>query len=148
MKPLVVLLSAFILFYAVIYFVSFEANYKVAMRLGMSVMLLFTAIGHFAFTKGMAMMLPRFVPAKKAVVYLTGLLEILFAAGLVVADYAQETGVALIIFFILILPANLYAAYKQVDYQKGTYDGGGLTYLWFRVPLQLLFIIWVYISTQ
>lgn len=118
------------------------------MRLGMSIMLLFTATGHFAFTKGMAMMLPRFVPAKNAVVYLTGLLEIVFAAGLVIADYAHETGLALIIFFILILPANLYAAYKQVDYQEGTHNGSGLTYLWFRVPLQLLFIMWVYISTQ
>ncbi|RYY34483.1 MAG: hypothetical protein EOP46_13290 [Sphingobacteriaceae bacterium] len=148
MKPLVVLISVFAIFYSVIYFVPLEADYKVAMRLGMSIMLLFTATGHFAFTKGMAMMLPRFVPAKNAVVYLTGLLEIVFAAGLVIADYAQETGLALIIFFILILPANLYAAYKQVDYQKGTHNGSGLTYLWFRVPLQLLFIMWVYISTQ
>lgn len=39
----------------------------------MGIMLIFTSIGHFKFTRGMALMLPRFVPAKKAIVYVTGI---------------------------------------------------------------------------
>ena len=35
---------------------------------------------------------------------------------------------------------------QQLDYQKATYDGNGLTYLWFRVPLQILFILWAFVS--
>jgi len=50
---------------------------------------------------------------------------------------------ALILFFILILPANILAALKKVDYQKGTNDGPGAGYLWFRIPLQIFFIAWV-----
>jgi uncharacterized membrane protein len=50
----------------------------------------------------------------------------------------------LILFFILLLPANIYAALKHVDCQKGTFEGSGVQYLWFRVPLQVLLIVWTY----
>jgi hypothetical protein len=33
---------------------------------------------------------------------------------------------------------------KKVNYEKGTYAGPDLMHLWFRVPLQLFFIAWVY----
>ena len=50
----------------------------------------------------------------------------------------------LIVFFILILPVNINAALRHIDYEKGTYEGPGTKYLWFRIPLQVLFILWVY----
>lgn len=37
---------------------------------------------------------------------------------------------------------------KKVDYQKGDYSGNGLGYLWFRVPLQVFFLVWIYYSIQ
>jgi len=46
--------------------------------------------------------------------------------------------------FILILPANVYAAINKIDYEKGNYSGNGLKYLWFRIPLQIFFIEWVW----
>jgi uncharacterized membrane protein len=52
----------------------------------------------------------------------------------------------LIVFFVLLLPANINAAIKHIDYQKGTFEGQGLNYLWFRIPLQILFIVWTYMS--
>ena len=33
---------------------------------------------------------------------------------------------------------------KNLDLEKATYTGNGLTYLWFRIPLQLFFIAWVW----
>ena len=110
----------------------------------MSVMLLFTAIAHFAYSKGMAMMLPAFIPFKTLIVYLTGVIEIMAAIGLQLDYLRVTTAWLLIIFFILILPANIYAAKAQVDYQKGDLTGNGTTYLWFRIPLQILFIVWTY----
>jgi hypothetical protein len=41
------------------------------------------------------------------------------------------------------LSANINAAIHKVDYEKATYEGPGISYLWFRIPLQLLFIAWV-----
>jgi len=110
----------------------------------MAVMLLFTAMGHFAFTKGMILMMPDFIPFKKQLVYGTGLIEIAAAIGLLLPRLHEITGCLLILFFICILPANINAALRHIDIEKGTYEGPGAKYLWFRIPLQLLFIIWVY----
>jgi len=147
MKPLIVLLSVFAI--SLLATKIFQGNYKFALsgRIAISVMLVFTAMAHFVFTKGMAMMLPDFVPYKTAAVYLTGIIEIIAAIGLFIPKFRVITAWLLIAFFILILPANIYAAIKNIDYQKGTFDGAGLTYLWFRIPLQILFIFWTYLST-
>ncbi|UOQ71801.1 DoxX family protein [Hymenobacter cellulosilyticus] len=107
-------------------------------------MLLFTGAGHFAFTKGMMLMLPDFVPARKAVVWLTGGLEIAAAIGLLVPSLRPTTGELLIWFFVLVLPANIHAARTWLNYETGTDDGYGPVYLWFRIPLQLFFIDWVW----
>lgn len=146
MKPLIVLLITFIIFLLSYRLVRGIYDFALAARVAMSVMLLFTAIGHFAFTKGMTMMLPDFFPYKVSIVYLTGFIEIAAAVGLFISSIRHITAWLLIVFFILILPANIYAAMQQVDYQKGTLDGDGINYLWFRIPLQVLFILWVYFS--
>lgn len=146
MKPLIVLLSVFAISLFATKFFRNSYDFALSGRIAMSVMLLFTAIAHFAFTKGMAMMLPDFIPYKTATIYLTGIIEIAAAFGLFIPTLRVVTAWLLIAFFILILPANIYAAVKHVDYQKGTSEGSGLTYLWFRIPLQILFIVWTYLS--
>jgi uncharacterized membrane protein len=148
MKPLLVLLISFgLAIFAIKIFLQ-HYDYSYAARVAMSVMLLFTAMAHFAFSKGMTMMLPGFIPFKLIVVYLTGIIEITAAIGLQIAHMRLLTSWLLIVFFILVLPANIYAAAKHIDYQGGKDDSKGLYYLWFRVPLQILFIIWTWISIQ
>jgi uncharacterized membrane protein len=144
MKPLIVLLSCFVisLFATKVFLGVYEV--KMSGGIAMSAMLLFTAIGHFTYTKGMAMMLPAVIAYKTLIVYLTGVIEIVAAIGLQVFELKQVTAWLLIIFFIMILPANIYAAVAHVDYQKATFDGKGLKYLWFRISLQILFILWTY----
>ncbi|MES2387545.1 MAG: hypothetical protein V4543_06060 [Bacteroidota bacterium] len=145
MKPVYILLGLTALaFGALLLYGTGNADYKLAMRIGMSGMLLFTAIGHFAFTKGMEMMLPTFIPFKRWLVYFTGLIEIAAAVGLVLPAYQRETSLWLIVFFVSILPANISAAMNRVDYESGTFKGPGTGYLWFRVPAQIGFIAWVW----
>jgi uncharacterized membrane protein len=146
MKPLIVLLTVFAI--SLVATKVFRGNYEFAVsgRIAMSAMLLFTAVAHFTFTRGMAMMLPDVIPYRIEIIYLTGIIEIAAAIGLFIPNFRVITGWLLIAFFIMILPANIYAAIKQIDIQKGTVDGNGLNYLWFRIPLQLLFIVWTYFS--
>ena len=146
MKPLFVLLGAFVISLLVTKLFTKTFDYHLSGRIAMAVMLLFTAIGHFAFTKGMTMMLPDFIPYKTEVIYSTGVIEILAAIGLLIPSFRVWTGWALILFFILLLPGNIKAAIHHIDYQKGTFDGNGPNYLWFRIPLQILFIVWTYLS--
>ena len=144
MKPLYILSGSFATSLLLTKLVAGSFHYLLSGRIAMAVMLLFTAIGHFAFTKGMILMMPGFFPFKKQLVWFTGLIEISAAAGLLLPALQQTTGWLLITFFVLILPANINAAVKNIDYQTGTHKGPGTGYLWFRIPLQLLFIGWVY----
>lgn len=147
MKPLLLLISVFIISLLILKLLKGSFHIALSARIAMSAMLLFTAIGHFIFTKGMAMMIPEFVPFKTEIVYMTGFFEIGAAIGLLIPNLRIITAWLLIAFFMMILPANIYAAVKHVDYQKATYQGSGTEYLFFRVPLQILFIIWTYLST-
>jgi uncharacterized membrane protein len=123
-----------------------EYKFALSGRIAMSAMLVLTAMGHFLFTKGMAMMLSDFIPFKIGIVYFTGILELAVAVGLLIPKIRVITAWLLIVFFVLLLPANIYAAMHHVNLQTATLDGKGPDYLWFRVPLQLAFIGWVYLS--
>lgn len=147
MKPFIVLLSSFIIATFVVKLFKKECDLALSARIAMSTMLCFTAIGHFVFTKGMSMMIPRFIPFKTNIVYLTGLFEILLAIGLLFPKFQVISGWALIVFLLLILPANIYASMHNINYQNVTLDGKGISYLCFRIPLQLLFITWSYFSS-
>jgi uncharacterized membrane protein len=113
-------------------------------RIAMSAFLIFTSAGHFLYTEGMSMMLPGSVPFRKEIILFTGILEILAAVGLLIPRWQKLTAVCLIIFFITLLPANIYAALNRVNYQTADYDGKGPEYLWLRIPLQLVFIGWAW----
>jgi uncharacterized membrane protein len=147
MKPLIILLLTFTITLFAFKFKTGQYNFVFSAQMAMSIMLLFTALGHFIFTDGMAMMIPKLIPFKKEMVYLTAILEILAAFALHITQLRTVTAWLLILFFILMLPANIKASIEHLNYQKSTYDGNGLLYLWFRIPLQILFITWVYISS-
>ena len=89
-------------------------------------------------------MLPDFIPSKNMIVYATGVIEILVAPGLLIPQTERLTSILLLIFFVAILPSNIYASMKRVNLRKGDYSGPGLGYLWQRIPIQLVLIAWVY----
>jgi uncharacterized membrane protein len=143
MKPLILLLSVFVISLIGLKIGSGGMNVLLSLKIAMSAMLLFTAVGHFAFKKGMAAMLPERIPYKNQLVYLTGFAEIMAAVTLLIPVLSRGTAWFLIVFFIAILPANISAAHRNINYQTGTDDGPGLKSLWFRIPLQLFFILWL-----
>ncbi len=121
--------------------------FALSARIAMATMLVTTAIAHVVFAEGMSMMLPDWIPYKMELVYITGMLEAVAAVGLLMPTYKKLTGWLLIVFFVLILPANIYAAMKHVNLESAAFDGDGPSYLWYRIPLQLFFIAWVYFSS-
>ncbi|MFH0243820.1 hypothetical protein ACGRHY_15660 [Streptomyces sp. HK10] len=118
-------------------------TWRVSAVHGLAVMLAVTATTHFVRSgatsmpghEDMAAMVPPFVPWPHTMVYLTGVLEFLGAAGLVLAATRPATGFALAVLFSLMLPANVYAAVEGV-----VFNGGAATPLWVRVPVQAVFI--------
>ncbi|WP_316830167.1 hypothetical protein [Pedobacter aquatilis] len=144
MKPLFVLIIVYVALLAFGSHTTFDKGNIFAGNIAMAVMLLFTAIGHFKFKTAMAAMIPLFIPKKVELIIFTGILEIIFAIGLCIESTRCYTGIALIIFFILILPANIYAAKHQINYENLYKPGPGIKYLWFRIPFQFFLIGWVW----
>ncbi|MBO9631861.1 MAG: hypothetical protein J7578_02000 [Chitinophagaceae bacterium] len=143
MKPLILLLASFVIGISLSWLIKSDPHLKFNGNLSMALMFCFTAMGHFKFKKGMTMMLPPSLPFRETTVVISGIAEIglgialLFPATRLIAAYA------LIAMMLLMLPANIYAALNRIDHEKGTYNGNGPSYLWFRIPLQLFWIAWI-----
>jgi uncharacterized membrane protein len=58
-----------------------DYNAQRAATIGLTLLFVFTGIGHFIDTESMAQMLPAWVPARVILVYLTGVLEFAIAVG-------------------------------------------------------------------
>jgi uncharacterized membrane protein len=104
-------------------------------------MLVLTGASHFTMTDSLAAMVPPIFPAPVLLVYATGVAELVFA-GLLLFRSSPLLGWVLTGLFVALLPANVYSAVAEVGL-----GGNGSAYLWFRIPLQLLFIGWALVST-
>ena len=129
------------------------AGWPVSAAHGFAVMLVMTASAHFV-PGGVAMMpnhedlvrmVPPLVPFPGAVIYLTGVLELLGALGLVIATTRRAAVICLALLFVALLPANIYAAMADIPFH-----GEEASPLVFRIPLQVLLIavaLWMAKST-
>jgi len=106
MKPLIILVISFLLTGCVIKLINQQWDFILAGNIVMCIMLCFTSIGHFAFTKGMQMMMPQFIPFKKELVYITGVVEVIAGLSLIFLQLRYAASIFLVIFFILLLPGK------------------------------------------
>jgi uncharacterized membrane protein len=105
-------------------------------RAGLAAMFLFTAVAHFnSMRPDMVAMVPPWVPAPELMVTFTGICEIVGAIGLLVPRTRRVAALALIVFLLAVLPANIHAAQSGVLLR-----GAPPTPLIPRVALQVLFI--------
>ncbi|MGC4936949.1 DoxX family protein [Kribbella sp. DT2] len=118
-------------------------RWPVAAAHGLAVMLVLTASAHFV-PAGVTVMpnhadmvriVPPFVPYADAMVYLTGVLELLGALGLVLTATRWAAGWSLAALFVTLLPANIYEAVEQISFANGE-----ATPLWQRIPEQVVYI--------
>ena len=111
-------------------------SWPAAIRAGLACMLIFTGVAHFNRMQGdFVRMVPRGISRPRQMVIATGVFEFLGAAGLCVPLLQRTAGVALVILFVALLPANIRAARLGI-----TVGGRQATPLWWRVPLQMFFI--------
>ncbi|WP_250031113.1 DoxX family protein [Paractinoplanes maris] len=119
------------------------AGWRSSAAHALAVMLVFTGTAHFVPDSVTVMpshddltaMVPPFVPVPDLTVYATGVLELLGAAGLVLAATRRLAGRCLALLFVCLVPANIYAAANDIPL-----NGDPATPLWFRIPEQLVYI--------
>ena len=111
----------------------------------LAAMFLFTASSHFvARTRGdIVAMVPRVFPKPGLLVSVTGILEGLGAVGLLIPATRGLAGICLVLLLVALLPANVSAARRGVPMR-----GRAPTPLWFRIPMQILFIGLTWWATQ
>ena len=120
------------------------ASWQDSARYALAVMFVFTATAHFNKMKhDLAQMIPSSFPRPLLIVYSTGVLELLGAAGLVLPQFRRLAGICLIALLIGMFIANINAAQKGV-----TLRGKPSTPLWLRTPMQILFIGLLWWSTR
>jgi uncharacterized membrane protein len=145
------LLVLFILFASLLLFrglgalgVATFSSWMACTRYALAVMFLFTSTSHFGKMRhDLARMMPAVFPNPMALVYFTGVCEILGAIGILVARTQSLAGFCLCLFLLSILPANVKAARESL-----LVAGRPATALWLRIPMQVLFLALISWSTQ
>ena len=108
---------------------------------GLSLLFVFTASGHYVMPDLMAEMLPPWVPFRHVLVFATGLLELAIAAALILPRTRLLAGWAAIAVLVLFFPANVYAALNHVPMGGHAW---GPSYLLIRAPVQAAIALWAY----
>ena len=145
MKLLSILFGVFILALIGTKLIQGEWNWLFSGNLGMCIFIIFTGFSHFKFQKGMAMMIPDFIPFKMFWVYFTGILEIAAGIGLMIPAIREITAILLIVFYILVFMANVNSSKKNINIFKADYTGPGMEYLYKeRVLMQIVLIAWTW----
>jgi uncharacterized membrane protein len=114
---------------------------RAAAAIGLGLLFVFTGIGHFIQTGPLAQMLPPWVPQRVALVYLSGILELVIAVGFLVPKSRQFIGWVAAAVLVLFFPVNTYAAINHVPMDGHAW---GPIYLLIRAPLQAIILLWVY----
>ncbi len=109
-------------------------------RLVLALMFILLGVLHFTHINKFVQIVPPFIPFPKAMVYISGIFEILGAVGLVTFRYRRLAAFGLVLLLIAVFPANIYMAINNVQL------GGILNnqiLQWARIPFQSVIIWWV-----
>ncbi len=124
---------------------NFQISNAAKLRIGVSLLFLAGAFGHFARTAEMARIIPPLFPYREQLVILTAFPELFGVIGLWIPRLRKLTGALLIAWLIGILPFNIYAAIERIDVGG---HGAGPVYLLVRVPLQFLAMSCTYLAAE
>jgi uncharacterized membrane protein len=103
----------------------------------------FVAVGvlHFVRPGFFEQIVPPYLPAPLALVYISGYFEILGGCCIMIPAVRRAAGWGLIALLIAVFPANLHQTLNNVPL-----DGQPVSplLLWLRLPFQLVFGVWVW----
>ena len=114
---------------------------KAAVAFGL--MFLVSGTTHFTNPDGFVAIVPPFLSDPQRLVYMSGVAEIGLGLGLLVPRLRAWAGLGAILLLLSVFPANIYAAMNEIR-SPGSPENS--FYLWIRLPLQLVFIVWVWMA--
>src|SRR5215510_3897147 len=131
MIPFLVLVACLLIFRALIF-----DSWNLALRAALAAMFLVTASAYWGKRRAdLVRMVPPSFPNPGLLVSITGVLELLGAAGLLIPSTSRAAAVCLAVLLVAMFPANIYAAREKL-----TIGGRPATALGPRVVLQVIFV--------
>jgi uncharacterized membrane protein len=110
----------------------------------LAVLMVVAGVMHFVAPSAYERIVPRWLPAPRALVWLSGVFEVLGGIGLLVPETRPAAAWGLIALFIAVLPANVNMAVNRIGFGR---KPGPAWLLWARLPLQAVLIAWAYAYT-
>lgn len=110
-----------------------------AFRVLLALAMVAAGVLHFARPAFYVRIMPAWLPAQLALVYVSGAFEILGGAGILVPSVRRAAKWGLVALLIAVFPANV----NMVLHPEETAGGTPVALLWLRLPLQAVFIAWV-----
>lgn len=108
-------------------------------------MFVFAGAMHFIIPGQYAAMMPPALPLHRALVYVSGALEIAGGIGLLVPRTRRAAGIGLILLLIAVLPANVQL---WLNARASGAPALAQTLLLLRLPLQFVLIAWVWHASR
>lgn len=118
---------------------------KEILRVVLAVCVAVAGVLHFAVPEPFVKIVPDALPEPRAIVYISGVFEILGGLGLLVPPVSRRVAWGLIALFIAVFPANINMAVNNIHID-GIPDSP-----WFqavRLPFQAVLIAWAYWYTR
>jgi len=98
---------------------------------------------HFAKTAVFMQIMPPWLPYGLALIYISGVCEILGGIALLIPRLRRLSGYCLIALLIAVFPVNINMAVHGSDFSSVP-----AVALWLRLPLQFVLIAWIWFSTD
>jgi uncharacterized membrane protein len=116
-----------------------------ALKLVLAAFMTFAGVMHFVSPKGFERIVPKWLPAPRAIVYVSGFFEVLGGVGLLVPFAQQWAAWGLVALFVAVFPANVNMAIHRIPLGRTQMP---VWALWLRLPLQAVLIAWAYLFTR
>ena len=110
---------------------------------GLSLFFIYFGIDHFINPEFYLSIMPPAFPLHAEAVYISGFFEILGGISVLIAPLRKIAGWGLVALLICVYPANIYMAITPEAFPEIS-----IGLLYFRLPLQFLFIYWAYSVTR
>ncbi|MGG6242021.1 DoxX family protein [Nodosilinea sp. AN01ver1] len=124
---------------------TFLNDNKATLRVILAVCMVVAGVLHFVVPQPFIRIVPGFLPAPAALVYISGVIEILLALGLLLPSTRRFSAWGLVLLFIAVYPANLNMAINHIQIS-------GIPDTWWfhaiRLPFQFVLIAWAYWYTR
>ncbi len=122
-----------------------QGKIKTFFRWVMAILMVLIGVSHFTDPDKFVRIVPDYLPAPLALVYISGFFEIVGGVGLLIPQLTRYAAWGLIALYVAVFPANVNMVIHQLPFGENPVAP---ILLWLRLPLQLVIIAWAYWFTR